>query len=334
MPKDVYASSGKITIDNKRYSLADDISKSKWQWDAADYTLTLDGFSSDDSITIDNLAHKLNIVIKGDNKISCASQYVFDISESNVDVVISGKSNGTLDVNQSSAEAMIKVSKNLTIKNVTMNLYSKGDDNLVGILAGGKVKLSNVAGGWGFDKAAFTIVATKGIKIASSSCNRKIAHYKSSSIEFYTLVKGKQKEFTDEDELLDAVTSNVTLKQKKAVIGDTYTKGKLKYKVLKEKKVSVCGLSDETTTNVSIPSIIKVKGTKYKVSKIAKKAFYNNSSLTNVTIKSKYIEDVGKKAFKGTADNITFKINEDVYSAVKKLIKASGVGSGATYEKL
>lgn len=108
----------------------------------------------------------------------------------------------------------------------------------------------------------------------------------------------------------------VTSKPKK---GSVYKVGKIKYKVLKftgkTGNVSVQKMVSKNVKVVTIPAVVKIKGYSFKVTSIAKKAFYNNKKLTKVVI-GKNVTNISKNAFYGNKNLKTVVIKS------KKLNKA------------
>lgn len=118
-------------------------------------------------------------------------------------------------------------------------------------------------------------------------------------------------------------------------------------------------LFDEDVTDVSIPESITIYGVTYKVTAIAAKAFYKNTSIKKVTITS-HVTKIGSKAFYGCTSlknivilstklkssqigtNAFTKVTKNVkvyvpqknYKTYKKLLKKAGVGSKAKFIKL
>lgn len=68
-----------------------------------------------------------------------------------------------------------------------------------------------------------------------------------------------------------------------------------------------------------IPKSIKIDRKTFKVTKIAKKAFYNCRNLKQITVKATGIKKVGKKAFKGTNKQLKIKVPKKKLKAYKKL---------------
>ncbi|MCM1441805.1 MAG: family 43 glycosylhydrolase [Roseburia sp.] len=136
-----------------------------------------------------------------------------------------------------------------------------------------------------------------------------------------------------------------------AVVGKTYTVGKLKYKVTSKKKnknyVTVTGVKSKKITSVAIGSTVKIKGTKFKVRqigssafakckklkkltigtnviKIGKKAFYNCPKLKKITVKTKKLTSVGKSALKGIHKKAKIKVPSSKLKKYRKLFKKKG----------
>lgn len=121
------------------------------------------------------------------------------------------------------------------------------------------------------------------------------------------------------------------------------------YKVTKSGKggeVQYVSPKSKTLKTVTIPSTVKYKGLKYKVTSIAPNAFKKNKKLTKVTIgtnvkvigknafygcsklktiviKSKVLKTINKNAFKGIQKKATFDVPNNKKTAYKKLLKSS-----------
>ncbi len=131
----------------------------------------------------------------------------------------------------------------------------------------------------------------------------------------------------------------------------------VKYKVIKagvsgSAEVEYVGLVKASKASVTIPSSVKIKGFKCKVTsiaagafknnkkvknvtipssvkKIGKQAFYNCKNLTRITIKSKNLtaKTVGANAFGKPSKKLTIKVPAAKLKAYKKLFKSKGLGS-------
>ena len=84
------------------------------------------------------------------------------------------------------------------------------------------------------------------------------------------------------------------------VSGSQVTVSKVNYVVTDTKKKTVTYMTNSNTklTSITIPATVKIKGKKYKVTKIADNAFKNNKKIKKVKIGSN-ITSIGKNAFKG-----------------------------------
>jgi len=120
--------------------------------------------------------------------------------------------------------------------------------------------------------------------------------------------------------------------------------------------VSVLKHVKKTYKSVSMPSAVTINGYRYNVTGIASKAFNSNTKITSVTV-GKNVKTIGLKAFckcsklktvrfagknvtrissgafKTCAKSCTFKIPKAKYDKYKKMLKKSGVPSGAKYIK-
>ena len=108
-------------------------------------------------------------------------------------------------------------------------------------------------------------------------------------------------------------------------VGDKKTINKATYKITASTKatrtVAVTSVAKHTK-KVTIPSTVKINGTKYKVTAIKAGAFKNaKKSLRTINITSKNIKTVSKKAFSGLTSKTTVKIKKTQYKKLKKLIK-------------
>lgn len=109
-----------------------------------------------------------------------------------------------------------------------------------------------------------------------------------------------------------------------ALKGITYTKGNLKYTVVKDYisgKGTVCvtGMA-KNSSSVTIPKTVKLESYQYKVVKINSKAFYKKNKVKKVTIQSTTITSIGKNAFKGINKKAVFKVPKSKYTVYKKLL--------------
>lgn len=81
-------------------------------------------------------------------------------------------------------------------------------------------------------------------------------------------------------------------------VGDTFTEGKLRYKITSTTTVSVIALASGNATSISIPASVKNSGISFKVTKLEASAFENKTKLKTVKL-GKNIKSIGAKAFKG-----------------------------------
>lgn len=100
-------------------------------------------------------------------------------------------------------------------------------------------------------------------------------------------VDGKKYQGADSD----IVTAKIGTPQ----IGDVYSVGDLKYKVIGAKEVSVIGLAKEEV-EIKIPSAVSISGKAYKVTSVQAKAFYQNEDIVSIAIGNNVIY-IGKYAF-------------------------------------
>ena len=114
--------------------------------------------------------------------------------------------------------------------------------------------------------------------------------------------------------------------------GQKYTVGNLKYQVTSTSKKEVCvtGFAKKKVTKVTIPAAITLNKETYKVTSIAKKAFYNQKKLTKVTI-GKNVKTIGKQAFykAGKLKSVTIKTTK-LQKIGKKAF--SGISKKATFK--
>lgn len=122
-----------------------------------------------------------------------------------------------------------------------------------------------------------------------------------------------------------SVKATPTKKLNKLSVGDTTTVNNVTYKVTKTtnkaKTVAVVGIK-KSAKKIVIPSTIKAKGATYKVTSIKANAFKSaKNKIKSITIKSKHITTMNKKAFNGLTKKTTVKISKAQYKKYKKLIK-------------
>lgn len=115
-------------------------------------------------------------------------------------------------------------------------------------------------------------------------------------------------------------------------VGSKFNDGKLIYKVTKAGtldgkvagKVKVVGLKKKSLKKVTIKSVLKVNGVKYKVTAIGKKAFKKGKKLNSIKIKSKKIKKYAKGAFKGLKKTCVIKVPKAKKELYTKKIKKAG----------
>lgn len=128
--------------------------------------------------------------------------------------------------------------------------------------------------------------------------------------------------------------------------GTLATFGKMTYKVSNSKKHTVT-LVEAYNVNTTIPATIKLSGVTYKVTAISEKAFKLNAkvrkvvigkniktigkyafdrckNLKNITVKSKCLSSIGKKALRGIASNCCISVPKSKFKTYKKLFKGKG----------
>jgi len=111
----------------------------------------------------------------------------------------------------------------------------------------------------------------------------------------------------------------------------TLTDGKLIYKILKDAsadgkkagKVEVIGLKKKNLKKITVKSVVKFNGKKYKVTSIAANAFKGNKKITKVTI-GKNVRSIGKKAFFGCKKLKSVKIKSKKLKVGKKAFYRKG----------
>ena len=115
--------------------------------------------------------------------------------------------------------------------------------------------------------------------------------------------------------------------------GGIYKKGNLKYKVTDNRidgkgTVEVLGLVKQKKS-VTIPATVKIGKYKYKVTSIAKKAFYKKKKIKKITISSTNIKKIGSKAIKGIYKEAKIKVPKKKKKSYKKMLKKAGLGKKA-----
>lgn len=148
-----------------------------------------------------------------------------------------------------------------------------------------------------------------------------------------------------------AAADKAAAEEEAAVVGNTYTVGKLKYKVTSmgngKNYVTVTGVKSKSLTSATVNATVTIKGNTFKVqqigdsafakcrklqkvtvgsnvTKLGKKAFYNCTKLKNITVKSKKITSVGSNALKGIHKKAKIKVPASKLKKYKKLFKKKG----------
>lgn len=112
--------------------------------------------------------------------------------------------------------------------------------------------------------------------------------------------------------------------------GGIYKKGNLKYKVTDNRisgkgTVEVLGIIKQKKS-VTIPKTVKIGKYKYKVTSIAKKAFYKKKKIKKITISSTTIKKIGSKAVKGIHKDAKIKVPKKKKKSYEKMLKKAGLG--------
>lgn len=103
-------------------------------------------------------------------------------------------------------------------------------------------------------------------------------------------------------------------------VGDTFTEGKLRYKVTSTTTVAVIALGSNSVTSISVPASVKYEGISFSVTKLASGAFENKTKLKSVKL-GKNIKNIESKAFKGCTSLTKISIPK----------KATKIGKSAFY---
>lgn len=142
------------------------------------------------------------------------------------------------------------------------------------------------------------------------------------------------------------ITKTFTISAKK---GAAFTAGAYKYKITSASEAAFAGIKSTKTKKVVIPKTVKYGGKTFKVTSVAKKALYqktkvtsvtiganvktigasafqNCKKLTTITIKTTTLKTVGKNALKGIKATAKIKVPSKKLKAYKKLLKNRGQG--------
>ena len=137
-------------------------------------------------------------------------------------------------------------------------------------------------------------------------------------------------------------------KEEKLVVPTTVSVNDVTYKVTSIDKNAFKGNKNLTSADIgnnvrSIGAGAFAKNTSLKSAKLGKKVkvigantFNGDSKLKTITIQSKVITKIGKKAFNGIASDAVFRIagTKKQFNAVKKMIQRSGVGKKVKFKRL
>lgn len=134
--------------------------------------------------------------------------------------------------------------------------------------------------------------------------------------------------------------------------GTLLKSGKHTYKVLKKGSTVAFVKTKSTSKSISIPATMTYGGIQYKVTEVSRNALKNNRKVTtvklgsnittigasafqgckklkNITISSRKLKSVGKKAFSGTPSKARVKVPSGNKKAYQKLLKGRGLGKKA-----
>lgn len=149
------------------------------------------------------------------------------------------------------------------------------------------------------------------------------------------------------------VTKTFTIYAKK---GTTVTSGAYRYKFTGNSEVAFAGIKSAKTKKVTIPKTVKIGGKIFKVTSIAKKALFNRSKVTSVTIgenvktigasasgkckklftitiRTTKLKSVGKNALNGVRADAKIRVPSRKLKAYRKILKNRGQGCKVTIVK-
>jgi len=116
------------------------------------------------------------------------------------------------------------------------------------------------------------------------------------------------------------VTLSMKIEGKPVENGSTFSIGTTDYKITStDSKTVEYRVGNTSSSTITIPNTVTIKGKSYKVTSISSNAFKNNTNLTNVTI-GKNVKKIGKNAFYGC---------KNLKKITVKSTKISSVGSNA-----
>lgn len=151
------------------------------------------------------------------------------------------------------------------------------------------------------------------------------------TMEYTSYQNTKLNSMTGSSDVVEKVAKELKVKYVSAVVntavkGKTYTVGSVKYKVLDTNKctVSVKGLSKKVSS-ITIPKSVKIYGKAFSVVAIEKKAFYKQSQLKKIKIKSTMLTKMGSKAFAKISKKATVTVPKAKKKVYKKLLKKAGL---------
>ena len=108
--------------------------------------------------------------------------------------------------------------------------------------------------------------------------------------------------------------------------GETYTVGDFQYMVTNagKKTVAVYQLASKKKKKVTIPKSIKIGNCNYKITKICANAFRGGKKVKSISIKTKDLNKIGKKAFWGIHAKATIFVPAKKFKAYEKIMKKKG----------
>ena len=100
--------------------------------------------------------------------------------------------------------------------------------------------------------------------------------------------------------------------------GESYNVGSYRYKVLDVSKKTVAVTKAlKSSKTIKVPNTVKIKGSSYKVTEVAKNAFKNNKKVQTVTI-GKNVTKIGASAFSGSKNLKKVTISSTVLKTIDK----------------
>ena len=132
------------------------------------------------------------------------------------------------------------------------------------------------------------------MKLRRNTKPAKVKKYKKKLVTNYSLLTQAQSRYNE----LERQYKEKEKQENAIITGKTYTIGTYRYKVtsLKNKTVTLSGVTKKNLTSIKVGKTVKIKGKTFKITAISKSAFKGCTKAVKATV-GKYVKTMGDNAF-------------------------------------